>query len=119
MTATVQRKREEIGVDEWMARAEGLFGADEFKWRFVCPCCGHVQKVEDFRPYKDRGATPASAYQECIGRYTGAKEMKPSGEGPCNYAAYGLFHLSPFRVIDAKGIGIEVFGFDESATVSK
>ncbi len=99
--------------EEWRARAIELFGKDEFQWRFVCPVCGHVQKIIDFAPYKDRGAIPGSAYQECIGRYTGAREFKSNGEGPCNYAGYGLFRLSPVRVI-VDGDELHAFAFDES-----
>lgn len=101
-----------LTIEEWTAKARQLFGDDELQWQFVCPVCGHVQKVEDFLPYKDRGATAASAYQECIGRYTGASEMKTKGQGPCNYAGYGLFRLSPVRVI-ADGEEVHAFAFNE------
>jgi len=115
MTNATQAKA--MTLEEWRAKAIALFGQDEFQWRFVCPLCGHVQKADDFRPYKERGATPTSAYQECIGRYTGAREMKPRGEGPCNYAGYGLFRLSPVRVI-IDGEELHAFAFDEGLCAS-
>jgi hypothetical protein len=103
--------------EEW--QAEGLRRFGEFhKFRFVCPLCGHVQGVEDFKPFKDQGATPDSAFQVCIGRYTGAGETKrdPSGKlsQPCNYAGSGLFRLSPVRVKTADGKEIHAFGFAEA-----
>lgn len=56
--------------EEWVAKGKALFGDDMLKWKFVCPGCGHVQTPEDFRAFKDKGATPDSARNECIGRYT-------------------------------------------------
>lgn len=96
--------------EEWQAEGERLFGADRFLWRFVCPVCGHVQSPRDFEQYKDLGATPDSATSECIGRYSGARSAFVKGQQPCNYAGYGLFRLSPVRVlIDDKEI--HAFGF--------
>jgi hypothetical protein len=85
---------------EWNAEGSRRFGADYNKWKFVCPICAHVQAVEDFRQFKDRGATPDSARCKCIGRYIdGARQaFGGKGKGPCDYAGYGLFQLSPLRV---------------------
>jgi hypothetical protein len=104
-----------LTFDEWTAQGTKLFGDDQFRWEFVCPICGHVQKVEDFRPYKDRGAKPNSAYQECLGRYTGAVGFKPKGQGPCDYAGYGLFCVSPIRVVMPDGAEVHAFAFAEPA----
>lgn len=81
---------------EWEAEAERRFGPYSNNWKFVCPVCGNVQDPDDFRPYKDQGAQPDSCTKECLGRYTGRGGFE--GEGPCNYAGYGLFRLSPIRV---------------------
>ncbi len=83
---------------EWWAEGVRLFGPNHEEWKFVCPVCAHVAAVKDFKQYKEQGATPSSATCECIGRYTGAKDFRPPGTGPCNYAGYGLFRLSPVRV---------------------
>jgi hypothetical protein len=86
------------------------------RWRWGgCPICGQVQTPEDFRQYKDRGATPARAYRECIGRYReSCRKAIANGEWegqPCDYAAYGLFKLGAVVV---EGISYPVFDFDRS-----
>ena len=104
-------------VEEWQAEGLRRFGAVH-KFRFVCPLCKHVASVEDFKAFKDKGATPDSAFQVCIGRYAGAGEPKRDGDGklsqPCNYAGYGLFRLSPVRVRH-EGKELHAFAFAESA----
>lgn len=82
MSETIQVM--ELG--EWLAEGERRFGADRLKWRFVCPSCGHIQAVEDFRPFKSKGATAETAYFNCIGRYSGAKR-DAFGEGK-TYSAF-------------------------------
>ena len=94
----------------WMAKGRELFGEDFFKWRFVCPGCGNVVTVEEFRVFKDKGATPNSPTSECIGRYTGGDWL--DGNKPCNYAGYGLIRLSPVRVIVDAGREVHAFAFD-------
>lgn len=88
-----------ITHEEWLAEGRRRFGEVYADWKFVCPICAHVASVGDFEQYADKGSTPSSATCECIGRYTGAKEFKPKGQGPCNYAGYGLFRLNPVHVI--------------------
>jgi hypothetical protein len=93
--------------DEWLAEGKKRFGPDMKKWKFVCPGCGHIQAVEDFAQYKDSGATPESATRECIGRYSGGKSWfetpkKKLKDGPCDYAGYGLFRISPVTVVDGE-----------------
>jgi len=85
-------------AEEFLKKGEALFGADKFKWKFRCPICGNIQTPEDFRKYKDKGANPNSAYQECIGRYEGGrrafgKSEKGEKQSPCDYASYGLFGI--------------------------
>ena len=105
---------------DWIDKGKKLFGEDQMKWEFVCPGCGHVQKVDDFKQYKDHGAHPASAYQECIGRYTGGASWTYGGKtgklpkgGPCDYAGYGLLRISPVTVVDEDGKEILAFAFNE------
>jgi hypothetical protein len=109
--------------EEWLAEGRALFGDDYFEWAFKCPACGHVAKMRDFRQFKDRGATPESAAQECIGRYTldqslpGDKYQKMlrrnmKNGGPCDWAAYGLFDICETRVLmPGKDKAIPVFSF--------
>jgi len=99
-----------ISVAEWLRQGAELFGEDFMKWRFVCPACKNIATVEDFKAFKDKGATPNSATQNCIGRYSGGNWGK--GTKPCDYAAYGLFHLSPVIVVQENGNEIQAFAFD-------
>lgn len=101
--------------EEWLKEGERRFGADQLKWSFVCPSCGHVQAVEDFRPYKAAGATTNSAFQECIGRYTGAKGAFDASQfKPCNYALFGLFRLEHVEVaVEEQREPVRVFQFAE------
>jgi len=91
--------------DEWLAEGRRLFGDDVLQWRFVCPSCGHVASVQD---WKDAGAPEGAVAFSCVGRYTGAggeKTFAKSG-GPCDYAGGGLIGLNPVEVG-----GTRVFAF--------
>jgi len=80
----------------------------------VCPICGNVASPEDFRQYKDLGATPNSAYCECIGRYCKGRRAFPNKKAtvkPCDYAAYGLINLCKSAVILHDGCKTPVFEF--------
>ena len=99
--------------EEWIGKGKQLFGDNFEEWRFVCPGCGHIQSVGDFRIFKDRGATPESAREECIGRYTGGRSwMLGEGGSPCDYAGYGLLRISPVEVVDGEEV-FHCFAFDE------
>lgn len=75
-------------VEEWKAEGERIFGSDNpGTWMTECPACGRVQTQKEFKQYKDKGATPESFVQECLGRYTGGRK----GPHKCDWAAYGLF----------------------------
>lgn len=112
---------EQISRSEWIAKGTALFGPDMLSWRFRCPCCGHVQTPEDFRPFEERGATPNSAVNECLGRYLPKEQrggLSPDHantkvKSPCDYAAYGLFRLAPFVVQFEDGTESHAFGFAE------
>ena len=92
-------------IEEWKKEACKRFGDDELEWAFVCPACGNVAKVKDFAQYKDNGATPDSAPQNCIGRYTGGRK----GPHKCDWAAYGLFR-GP-NIIKDKETEVPIFDF--------
>jgi len=105
-------------IEEWRAEGERRFGPDVMKWRFVCPMCGHVAAVQDFA---DAGVKdPANAaYEECIGRYTGAGAPK-EGQDKCNWAAFGLFGIPNGKgaiiitgEYDGKDTGAHIFDFAE------
>jgi hypothetical protein len=101
---------------EWLDRANELFGPDMMKWRFVCPACGNIAAIGDFYPYRDKGATPDSATHECIGRYDGHLHVVMGTEKPCNYTGYGLLDFCPVRVMDGEE-ELRCFAFDESGEV--
>ena len=101
----------EMTEDEWYAKGELLFGADKMKWRFVCPSCGHVASVQD---YKDAGAPQEAVAFSCVGRWTGGKPAFKKGNGPCDYAGHGLIRLNPIRLTNAAGENLRVFAFAEA-----
>jgi hypothetical protein len=95
---------------EWLVEAKRRFGEDPLTWKFVCPACGHVASVGD---WKKAGAPESAVAFSCVGRWVGVKrdalglnpekvkrgELPPAeGSGPCNYAGAGLFCLNPVAV---------------------
>lgn len=90
-----------ITSEQWEAEGEKLFGKDKMKWRFICPSCGHVASVQD---WKDAGAGPGEIAFSCVGRHLKdsanafSKETKKGG--PCNYAGGGLFRINTKHVED-------------------
>ena len=107
-----------LSFEDWQKEGTKRFGENQFNWKFVCPGCGNIASVEDFRIYKSEGATPNSAYQECIGRYTGgrswANPKKTNPKKPCDYAGYGLICISPVEVVMPDGKIINAFAFAEA-----
>ena len=107
--------------DEFKAEGTRRFGEDEFQWKFRCPICGNIQSAEDFRKYKNVGAKPGSAYQECIGRYLPdsfrafGTNKKGAKKSPCDYASYGLFNIGN-RVKLANGEEVIAFPFADRPT---
>lgn len=83
--------------EEWTAEATRRFGPDPMGWRFVCPVCGHVASVRD---WKDAGAPESAVAFSCVGRWSGGKGsmMQKIPEQPCDYAGGGLFRLNPVIV---------------------
>jgi hypothetical protein len=102
-----------LTAEQWRAQAIDRFGADPLKWRFVCPSCGHVAAVED---WKNAGASESQAAFSCVGRYTGADDSKTfrNAGGPCTYAGGGLFRLNPVEVIGDEGHLTRVFAFADA-----
>jgi hypothetical protein len=87
--------------NELFTEAVARFGDDPMKFAFKCPTCGDVATLQDF---KDAGASPEQAGQECIGRTLGAlkKEHGPGGKKytgrGCDWVAYGLFR-GPWEIV--------------------
>lgn len=109
--AVSTKQKAELEKVDWLLEGERRFGPDQMKWKFQCPACKAEHSVEEFRPFKDKGALASSAYQECIGRYTGGR----SGPDKCDWASYGLFH-GPCFVVAEDGKKIPVFAFAETRT---
>lgn len=90
--------------EEWIAEGTRRFGPDMMKWKFVCPACGYVQSVQD---YKDAGAPTNAVAFSCVGRWAPgvgtARQAFSAGmpsvkAGPCDYAGGGLLRLNPLTV---------------------
>lgn len=92
--------------EEWYAEGRRLFGDDVMQWRFVCPVCGHVASVQD---WKDAGAPEGSVAFACVGRWIegSRRAFGDKGAGPCDYSGGGLFGLNPITVDGDQ----EVFAF--------
>jgi len=106
-----------LSAEQWRAEASRLFGPDPLKWRFVCPSCGHVAAVEDWR---NAGAKDTQATFSCVGRYIGADDshtFKRNG-GPCTYAGGGLIGLNPVAVRGETGAITRVFAFADETSAA-
>ncbi len=105
--------RTPIPYDEWALKALRRFGADPLAWRFVCPSCGHVASVADWRA---AGAPEGAVAFSCVGRWTGGDDEQTfQGKGgPCTYAGGGLIGLNPVRVIAPDGTPRDIFAFVET-----
>ena len=114
MTTTKTQLTQPTKYDDpshWHDEGHRRFGRDQMAWRFVCPACGHVTKVDD---YKKAGAPESAIAFSCVGRWTdGAREAFSKGAGPCTYAGGGLFGLNPITVVDG-GKEHRMFAFDEA-----
>jgi hypothetical protein len=100
-----------IEFREWEQEAIRRFGQHPSGWRFKCPCCGHVQSMQDF---KDLGVDVNLAYFNCVGRHDGKHMDVDMGTkpGPCNYTGGGLFNLNPVAVKHPETGGtVHVFAF--------
>ncbi len=103
--------------EEWYAKGEELFGSDKMQWRFICPACGHVASVQD---YKNVGAPEGAVGFSCVGRWSSAEARQAfeKGKGPCNYAGHGLIRLNPVEITNADGEKLRVFAFAEPAAAA-
>lgn len=92
-----QVDQQELTVEQYLCEGMRRFGKDITKWKFVCPACGHVASVQD---YKNAGAPEGAVGHSCIGRWTGANRSAfgEAGPGPCDYAGGGLFTIAPVIV---------------------
>ena len=108
----------ELTHEGWLAEAEQRFGPDAMDWKFVCPSCGHVTAVRD---WKAAGASEGQVAFSCVGRNLGADDARTfrNQGGPCQYAGGGLFGLNPVRVTLADGKVRDTFEFaPEEAAVA-
>jgi len=97
--------------EEWCEEATRKFGKDPMGWKFVCPSCGYVASVKD---WKDAGASEGDVAVSCVGRaLSSKKELGDKTGGPCNYAGYGLFRLNPVSV-QFRDETVKVFDFAEA-----
>lgn len=111
MSGTETKSKKQMTHEEWLTEGERLFGADIMKWQFVCPACGNIQTMKDF---KALGADPQLVYQSCIGRHHKPMAKLVKGKQPCDWAAYGLLNFCPILVSRDDGEAVRVFGFNEA-----
>jgi len=95
-----------------MKELKRRFGENMLDWSFVCPACGKVSTVRDF---KNAGAQPNDSFQNCIGRFTGKGSPTKKSKDGCNWAAYGLFGTLDKGdvVVCEDGDSIQVFAMSE------
>ena len=94
-TKTTKTDRVVISQAEWEAQGVSRFGPDRMTWRFVCPSCGHIASVKDWR---DAGADEGEVAFSCVGRHRPKPADIGGKPGPCNYAGGGLFKLNPVHI---------------------
>lgn len=99
-----------ITVKEWQEEARRRFGPDILKWKFVCPSCGHVASIKDWR---DAGAEEGEIAFSCVGRHSKQINDAFTGKRPCNYAGGGLFRFNPVTVVYPNGQVTVIFEFAE------
>lgn len=104
-------KKKFNSIEEWRQEGVKRFGNDEMKWRFVCPSCGHVATVED---WKKVGASEGEVAFSCVGRHiVGSTEaFGKRGRGPCDYAGGGLIRLNPVQIEGREGNVFQFAGCD-------
>lgn len=109
MDKKVETRR--VNLADFIAEAEQLFGKDRAGWRFVCPGCGHIASVQN---YKDAGAPEGAVGFSCVGRWLGNGRdwVGQEGPGPCDYTTGGLINISPIILIDNEGKEHSYFDLD-------
>lgn len=100
-------------IEEWQAEARRRFGDDPLLWWFVCPSCGHVASVAD---WKAVGASEGEVAFSCVGRHMEGSKQMCERPGPCNYAGGGLFGLNPTTVVLGPDKTTRLFAFAEPKT---
>lgn len=93
-----------IKIADWLKELRSRFGEDDEEWKFVCPSCGHVQSVADFKAI---GVDGNKAYYECIGRYKNIDGK--TDKKACKYTLCGLFVLDHDTVINNEFLPVNVF----------
>jgi len=106
--ARIETKPRKLTHEAWLKEAADHFGADPMGWKFVCPSCGHVASVADWRA---AGATEGEVAFSCVGRHLPNAKNIGERPGPCNYAGGGLFKLNPVTVSLPNGHESDFFEF--------
>lgn len=93
-----------LGQKTKCIKVSSRFGEDDEDWKFVCPSCGHVQSVADFKAI---GVDGNKAYYECISRYKYIDGK--TNKKPCKYTLCGLIVLDHDTVINNEFLPVNVF----------
>ena len=90
-----------LTLEQWLEEGLKRFGRDANRWKFVCPSCGHIASVADWR---NSGALEGAVAFSCVGRWMSLGKAAERAAfrragGPCNYAGGGLIGLNPVQVM--------------------
>jgi hypothetical protein len=110
--------RREISEADWNKEGENLFGKNMMDWKFVCPSCGYVASIQD---WKNVGAREGHVAYSCVGRWMDNPNtmFKKKNGGPCDYAGGGLFALNPVQVMRTDGTVRQTFEFAKGGKTCK
>jgi hypothetical protein len=105
-------KTRQITKKEWEEEGTKKFGDDMMKWKFVCPACGHIASIQDWR---DIGADEGEVAFSCVGRHVEnhGTLFDKGQKQPCNYAGGGFFTMNPVHVEMDNGDIRQTFEFAE------
>lgn len=93
---------ERVPIAQYHLRIRASANGRPERAAFLCPRCGHVATLGDFRAL---GAEPGRAAQECIGRVQGSTVG-------CDWAAFGLLGTLAGGVLVVTEEGVEVPCFE-------
>jgi hypothetical protein len=89
----------EISWKDFLDRSEKLYGKEQEKHQYKCPCCGRVQSILTLREQKKAGV-PSKRYGPITtenAAYFFSECLSPN----CNWVAYGLFNSGILIIEDS------------------
>jgi len=102
------RRKIIISHENWKLMGELIFKTSDMnKWKFICPSCGYIASVKDYRD----ALIPSTFIAEyCIGNWIGVRgDVNQWGQGPCGFK--GDYETNPVHVTDRLAADDYVFHF--------